>query len=117
MEQHLRLLEKIKEVRKKKGYSQEEFAKELGISKVTYNRIENGKTNLFLDRFFQILQILGTEIVSDLGGSNRHEKDEIEKLEKEQEQLQKSIKEKELLINLLIEKYERLMEEKSKEEK
>lgn len=120
MEQHIKLLKKIKEVRKKKGYSQEEIAKKLGISKVTYNRIENGKTNLFLDRFFQILQILGPlELLEDYGGSDIVGKDVYEKiktLEKQREELEKQAKEKDLLLNLLIEKYERVMQEKNKEE-
>ena len=39
-----RLGEKIKEIRLKKGLSQEAFAKELGVSFATVNRWESGKT-------------------------------------------------------------------------
>lgn len=36
--------EKIKVVREKTGYSQEQLARELGVSFATINRWENGKT-------------------------------------------------------------------------
>nr|WP_319491005.1 helix-turn-helix transcriptional regulator [uncultured Desulfobacter sp.] len=37
--------ELVKEVRRQLGYSQEDLARELGVSYATVNRWENGKTN------------------------------------------------------------------------
>lgn len=59
------IIEKIKETRKEKGYSQSDFAQKLGLNKVAYNRIETGKTSLTLERFIEIVNILGMVFIVD----------------------------------------------------
>ena len=45
---------KLDELRKANGFTQEEFAKELRISRQTISAIENGKYNPSLDLAFEI---------------------------------------------------------------
>ncbi|MCI5997919.1 MAG: helix-turn-helix transcriptional regulator [Parvimonas sp.] len=46
---------KLDELRKLKGLTQEEFAKELRVSRQTISAIENGKYNPSLDLAFEIV--------------------------------------------------------------
>lgn len=50
----VRLKNKLDELRKFKGLTQEEFAKELRVSRQTISAIENGKYNPSLDLAFEI---------------------------------------------------------------
>lgn len=50
----MRLKNKLDELRKFKGLTQEEFAKELRVSRQTISAIENGKYNPSLDLAFEI---------------------------------------------------------------
>ncbi|MFY1046389.1 helix-turn-helix domain-containing protein [Chryseobacterium sp. GP-SGM7] len=52
------IIEKIKEYRKKKGYSHENMAEELHISQAAYSKIEKNETKLTVDRLYQIADIL-----------------------------------------------------------
>lgn len=56
------IIEKIKEYRKKKGYSHENMAEELNISQVAYSKIEKNETKLTVDRLYQIATILETPV-------------------------------------------------------
>ena len=49
----------LKELRKEKGLSQEEFAKALKVSRQTISSIENGKYNPSLDLAFDIAEFFG----------------------------------------------------------
>lgn len=53
-----KVLSKIRESRKEKGYSHEVMAMELGISPSAYNKIERMESKLSLERFLQIKRIL-----------------------------------------------------------
>lgn len=53
-----KVLSKIRESRKEKGYSHEVMAVELGISPSAYNKIERMESKLTLERFLQIKKIL-----------------------------------------------------------
>lgn len=53
-----KVLSKIRESRKEKGYSHEVMAVELGISPSAYNKIERMESKLSLERFLQIKRIL-----------------------------------------------------------
>ena len=53
------LLKRIKEEREKRGISQHEFAKRVGLSQSAYQKIEKGKTGLTIFRFYKIAQVLG----------------------------------------------------------
>ena len=53
-----KVISKIRESRKEKGYSHEVMAVELGISPSAYNKIERMESKLTLERFLQIKKIL-----------------------------------------------------------
>lgn len=52
------VLEKIRELRKKRGFSHENMADELHISQAAYSKIEKNETKLTVDRLFHIAEIL-----------------------------------------------------------
>jgi putative transcriptional regulator len=51
---------KIKLARKEAGLTQEELAKEIGVSRVTINNIEKNKHSLSIDILISISKILNT---------------------------------------------------------
>lgn len=53
-----KVISKIRESRKEKGYSHEVMAVELGISPSAYNKLERMESKLTLERFLQIKKIL-----------------------------------------------------------
>ncbi|OSZ73707.1 hypothetical protein CAP36_17010 [Chitinophagaceae bacterium IBVUCB2] len=48
------ICQKIKDLRKKHGYSQEEVASLLNIGQNTYSQLESGKTKIDIERLHQI---------------------------------------------------------------
>ena len=56
------ILEKIKEVRKQKGFSHEYMAHKLDMSQPAYSKIEKNETVLSVDRLFKIAEILETPV-------------------------------------------------------
>lgn len=58
----MRLKNKLDELRKLNGLTQEEFAKELRVSRQTISAIENGKYNPSLDLAFEIAIYFGKTI-------------------------------------------------------
>ena len=52
------IIDKIRNIRLSKGYTQEYIATKLGIDTVNYGRIERGQAKLPLDRFLKICEIL-----------------------------------------------------------
>lgn len=61
------VISKIKEFRKKKGYSYETMAHELDTSPSAYRKIELNQTKLTVERLFQIAKILNEKVVDILG--------------------------------------------------
>ena len=53
---------RLKDLRKKKGYTQESFASEIGISYRTYSGIESGAHSTSIDTFVVIAQALETSL-------------------------------------------------------
>lgn len=53
---------RLKDLRKKKGYTQESFASEIGISHRTYSGIESGAHSTSIDTFVEIAQRLETSL-------------------------------------------------------
>ena len=49
---------RLKDLRKKKGYTQESFAKEIGISHRTYSGIESGAHSTSIETLVEIAQVL-----------------------------------------------------------
>lgn len=56
------IVNKIREFRKKKGYSHETMAHELNMSQPAYSKIEKNETKLSVERLFEIANILETPI-------------------------------------------------------
>lgn len=57
------ILNKIRNARQFRGYSHEYIAHHLNISQAAYSKIENGKTQLTIQRLFQITEILDISII------------------------------------------------------
>jgi transcriptional regulator with XRE-family HTH domain len=60
---------KIKQLRKKHGYSQEEVAEMLNMGQNTYSQLESGKTKLDIERLHQIAclyKVSLNELLSEL---------------------------------------------------
>ncbi len=58
MESIEKVLEKLKEARKDKGYSHENMATELGISQAAYTNIEKNESKLTVERLLKLSEIL-----------------------------------------------------------
>ena len=56
------ILEKIKDIRKQKGYSHEYMAHQLDMSQPAYSKIEKNETVLSVDRLYKIAEILETPV-------------------------------------------------------
>lgn len=54
---------KIKKLRKKKGYTQSFMAEKLGLSIRAYSKIERGETQLTINRLSEIALILDTPLI------------------------------------------------------
>ena len=57
-----KIINKIREIRKDRGYSHEYMAHLLDISQVAYSKIEKNETKLTVERLFKIAEILETKI-------------------------------------------------------
>ena len=57
-----KIINKIRDIRKDKGYSHEYMAHLLHISQVAYSKIEKNETKLTVERLFKIAEILETKI-------------------------------------------------------
>jgi len=57
------LSEFVKERRKEVNLTQEEFAERTGVALTVIRKIEQGKTNLNLDKVNAVLQMFGHELV------------------------------------------------------
>ncbi|MDX1902717.1 MAG: helix-turn-helix domain-containing protein [Thermonemataceae bacterium] len=64
---------KIREIRESKKLSQEYMAHQLGISTISYHKLETGKTQLTLERLQSIAQILDTNLTEILGATPKTE--------------------------------------------
>ena len=59
-----RLDEFVKERRKAANLTQEEFAERTGVALTVIRKIEQGKTNLNMDRVNQVLRMFGHELAA-----------------------------------------------------
>ena len=62
----LKMGESLKGIREKKGYSQEQLAEIMQISRSTISKIENGKFNCSIDYLSKFSWFLGFEITFKL---------------------------------------------------
>jgi y4mF family transcriptional regulator len=58
-----RLAEFVKERRREVNLTQEEFAERSGVALTVIRKIEQGKTNLNVDKVNQVLKMFGHELV------------------------------------------------------
>lgn len=56
------VLERIKKIRKERGYSHEYIASELNISQVAYSKLEKNETKLTVERLYKLSEILETPV-------------------------------------------------------
>jgi transcriptional regulator with XRE-family HTH domain len=61
------ILNKIKEHRKKKGFSYENMANELNLSIAAYRKIELNQTKLTVEKLLKISEILDTKVDEIMG--------------------------------------------------
>lgn len=61
------ILNKIREHRKKKGFSYENMANELNISIAAYRKIELNQTKLTVEKLLKISEILDAKVVEIMG--------------------------------------------------
>jgi len=59
-----KILVKLRQLREEKRYNRETIAEILDIDTSTYTRIENGQSQLRMDTFFAITEILGVSPIS-----------------------------------------------------
>jgi transcriptional regulator with XRE-family HTH domain len=118
-----KLIDNIKNVRKKKGISQESLAYDLGIDYSTYGKIERGQIGLSVDRLEKIAEILGVSLEEIYGWKKKEEVgkntsddtqirvekyiDELEHSKKEIDSLKKRLKEMSSTIKMLERKKRR----------
>jgi len=71
------ILENIKRIRKRKGYSNENMAHELDISQVAYSKLEKNDTKLSAERLYKIAEILETKVgdILEVNPSNVYHQD------------------------------------------
>jgi len=106
----------LKDIRKSKGYSQEQVADYIGIDTTNYGRIERGQTSITFDRLFQLSELYKLNIIefvailtnSKLSNSKEsselsHLLETIDYLNKEVAFLRESLLTKDSQISYLIE--------------
>ena len=73
------ILNRIKEHRKKRGFSYETMAHEINTSTAAYRKIEMNQTKLTLERLYQIAQILDVSVGNLLDIQNKNQLSQINK--------------------------------------
>ena len=63
--------ERIKEVRYKKGFTQDNMADMLNISQNAYHKLENGHSKMSLSRFIDICKVLEIEVSELINGPEK----------------------------------------------
>lgn len=98
----------IVRIRKAKGYSHEYMALRLGISQTTYCKLEHNKTKLYVDRLYQISEILEVEVAELLSINpkfklTQNTEENIQHTQKLLDVYEARIRDKDLFINSLQE--------------
>lgn len=63
--------ERIKEIRYKKGFTQDNMADMLNISQNAYHKLENGHSKMSLSRFIDICKVLEIESAEIINGPEK----------------------------------------------
>ena len=72
-----KIISKIRDIRKRKGYSNEVMAMDLGISTSAYNKMERMEASISLERFIRIREILNVSYSEffEFSGKNIYRQD------------------------------------------
>lgn len=82
-----KILETIRKIRQEKGLSQEQVAEKLAISRQMYTNYENGKSEITLNRFLKLIQVLEIDKIHIFKVEHTISKEALEKLFKTIENL------------------------------
>lgn len=100
--------EKIRQIRQKNGFSQENMADMLGISTTAYGDIERNKTDLTVNRAKEIAKILNISYLELLGLDFSELNHSLEKTNLENEKLKIENEKLQLEVRYWREKFEKL---------
>lgn len=87
------VIQHLVKAREEKGYSQEDIAKQLGISQVQYSKYERRVSDMALSKFLELLRILEVDI-STFSDNVQNSKEEMMNFIEKQERSLKNLKEK-----------------------
>lgn len=90
----------LKRIRIEKGISQKQMADRLGFAQSNFNKIENGISELTVNRLFEIAQILDVPVIEILGFGEVSKNQEVTSLKERIKELELQIEE----VNLFSEK-------------
>ncbi|GAA4273335.1 hypothetical protein GCM10022258_26290 [Aquimarina gracilis] len=109
------VLERIKSIRKQKGYSHEYLAQELDISQVAYSKLEKNETKLTVERLFKLAEILETPIADllDIKANNIYHQNNSDQAIGHQE-VQNLYQENKDKTDKIIELYEARLQDKDR---
>ena len=101
------IAETVIQLRKEKGFTQIDMAKDFGMSQTAYAKIEKGNTKIDIEKLFIFCEVLQVTLVHLLGldkviSTEAHKK--ISELEQTIIQQKNTMSEKDMLINLMREK-------------
>lgn len=102
------VVQKIKELRRAKGLSNENIAHELGISLSAYNKLERNETKLTIERLYQVANILGEPIekLLNITAKNNFEQQNKDSATGYQQQIENYYAENKELVNRLENNYQ-----------
>ena len=111
------IIEKIKEQRKKRGFSHENMAEELHISQAAYSKIEKNETKLTVDRLYQIAAILETPVYEllDVTPNNIYNQQNFYDTSVGHQEIQNLYQENKETMNKLVDSFEERLKEKNKD--
>lgn len=102
-----KIIDRIIVFRKEKGFTQKEMAEKLGVSVVSYNKIERGETQLSIEKVYNIATVLNIDPATllypnfDQVKYNENLKKEVARLSKENSLLNKTVDVQQNLISLI----------------
>lgn len=75
-----KIVAKIREVRKEKGFTQKKIAQDLGLNPVTYSDMESGKTKFTVIRLIAVLKYLDIEDIFSTENQGPENEEEVTEL-------------------------------------
>lgn len=72
MDINIEVGERISNFRHAKSLTQQDMASKLGMSRAAYNQLENGNTQITIEKIYEIASILNSSIIDFLPGLERN---------------------------------------------